>query len=85
MFLGPLQLLRGDHRLAAALAPASSGGGQSRSGPVADQVTLKLAQGAEHMKDQPPTRCGGVDAFGQRPEPDTTGFQCADDLDQVRQ
>ena len=38
MFLGPLQLPRGDH----GLAPASSGGSQSRAGPVTDEIPLKL-------------------------------------------
>ena len=51
MFLGPLQLPRGDH----GLAPASSGGSQSRAGPVTDEVPLKLPQGAEHGKiSRPP-------------------------------
>ena len=81
----PLQLVVGDNGLAFSFAPTGGGSGQPRLGAITDQITLELSQGAEYVEDQPPTRRGGIDAFGQRPESDATRVQSADHFDQMRQ
>ena len=53
VLLRPLQLFGSDDRLASAFSPTRSGSGQSGLGAVTDQVTLKLSQRTEHMKDEP--------------------------------
>ena len=40
-----------------------------------DQVVLELGDRGEHVEEQPATRGGGVDALGQRAQPDVTGLQ----------
>ena len=85
MLLGALQLLVRDNWLSTSLAPACRRSRQSRLGSVTDQVALELSQCPEHMKNEASPGRGGIDAFGQRSEPDATRFQCTNDLDQMRQ
>jgi len=56
--------------LRAALAPAGPGRGEPVVGAFDDQVVLELGDRGEHVEEQPATRGGGVDALGQRPQPD---------------
>ena len=46
-------LLPVQFRPSSPLAPSSAGCGQSRLGPLSDQVALKLGQGRKYMKNQP--------------------------------
>lgn len=73
----PLKFVASDDGLASPFATTGGGSGQPRPGAITNQVTLELPQGTEHMEDKPPTGRGGIDVFGQRPEPDTTRFQGA--------
>jgi hypothetical protein len=65
VFPRSLQLVGSDDRFSPTLSTACGGSGQPGLGAFADQVTLELTQRAEYVEDEPPARCGGVDAFGQ--------------------
>ncbi len=70
----------------AAFAAAGAGGGQSGDGAFGDN--RELGQGGKDPEDQFPGGCGGVDGRalpGQHLEPDTTGGQVMDGVDQVVQ
>jgi len=70
----------------AAFAAAGAGGGQTGDGAFGD--IRELGQGGKDPEDQFPGGCGGVDGRalpGQHLEPDTTGGQVMDGVDQVVQ
>ncbi len=69
--------------LRAAVAAPGPGRGEPVAGAFDDQVVLELGDRGEHVEEQPATRGGGVNALGQRPQPDVTGLQVVDDLLEV--
>ena len=56
-------------RLAPALATTGTGGDEAGNRPLADQAVLELGERAEDVEDQASTTAGGIDGFGERPEP----------------
>jgi len=74
---------RGHLELRAAVAAAGPGRGEPVMGAFDDQVVLELGDRGEHVEEQPATRGGGVDALGQRPQPDVMRLQVVGDLLEV--
>jgi hypothetical protein len=67
------------------MATPGSGGGQPGGGAFADQVTLELGQGREHVEHQLAAGGGGVDCLLQAAEPDAALGQAGDGVDQMAQ
>ena len=58
---------------------------QSRSGALADQVSLKLRQRAEDMEHEPSTRSARVEALPQTAQGHATTVEITDDINQMAQ
>src|SRR3954451_21518701 len=78
------QLLGVNNWLSAALSASRRCGGQSGTGPFADQIPLKLSQRSEEMENQPATGRRGVNRLGNRAEPNATLLKRNHDFDQMR-
>jgi hypothetical protein len=84
--LGQRQLLRvGQLLRPTPFASPGSRRGQTRLGPLADEIPLELGQGPENMEDQLAPRCRRVDLLGQAPEANPPLRQGRNRLDQMRQ
>jgi hypothetical protein len=81
--LGHLELVGGQHRGPATLAPAGPGRGQPGAGPFADEVAFELGQSGKDMKDELAAGGGGVDRLLEAAEPDPALRQAGDGVDQV--
>ena len=80
-----LSNLRRRHlELWAALTPPSSRRRQAIMRPFHNQVVLELGDRGEHVEEQPPARCGRIDALGQRSKGHPTLLQFVGDLLEVR-
>jgi hypothetical protein len=51
--------------------------------PFHNQVVLELGDRGEHVEEQPPARCGRIDALGQRSKAHPTLLQFVGDLLEV--
>lgn len=81
--------LRGFHGLggagdgSATFAAAGCSGSKADLGSFADQVTLELADGREHVEDEPSGGGGRVDALVEDDQPDPGGVEVCGKVDQV--
>jgi len=71
--------------LAAAGAPAGTGGVEALAGALGDQFALELVDRAEDVEDQPPGRGGGVDVLLEDHQADAALAQLVDEREEVLQ
>jgi hypothetical protein len=67
----------------AALVPAGPCCRQTGVGALANQVALKLGDGAEDVEDEPTTGRGGIDVLGEALEADAARLEVGQRLDKV--